>query len=120
MKRRTVMRMAGALATGIARPRGRAIAQSAPQPMRDVIVLLPDVTGSVLGKDGRDGGVLSGSAFFDALESIGRNFSALRLDGDDESLDDLGDGIVPNELSESRPLLVGSRSNLKRVSPKLL
>ena len=82
-------------------------AQTAQQPMRDVVVLVPGITGSVLRKDGKDLWALSGSAFFDALKSMGRNLDALRLDGDDESLDDLGDGITPHRLINDLHIVPG-------------
>jgi hypothetical protein len=106
MKRRSMLNLAGALAaTSMLRPR-RVLAQTQ-QAMRDVVVLVPGITGSVLRKDGKDLWALSGSAFFDALKSLGRNLDALRLTGDDESLDDLGDGITPHRLINDLHIVPG-------------
>ena len=107
MNRRAVLRLAGSLAAAGGLRSGRLGAQPARQPMRDVVVLVPGITGSVLRKDGRDLWALSGSAFFDALKSTGRNLDALRLVGDDESLDDLGDGITPHRLVDDLHIVPG-------------
>ncbi len=106
MDRRRFLRVTGAGAAGTALARHTA-AQTAPQPMRDVVVLVPGITGSVLRKDGKDLWALSGSAFFSALTSMGRNLDALRLTGDDESLDDLGDGITPHRLIDDLHIVPG-------------
>jgi hypothetical protein len=47
--------------------------------MRDLIVLLPGITGSVLQKDGHDIWALSGSALWNALTSLGDSLQSLRL-----------------------------------------
>ena len=53
------------------------------RPTRDVIVLLPGITGSVLRKDGRDVWAMTAGAVGDALFSLGRNIRELELDNDD-------------------------------------
>jgi triacylglycerol esterase/lipase EstA (alpha/beta hydrolase family) len=106
MKRRSMLHTAGMLAaSSLLRPRG-VLAQTR-QPMRDVVVLVPGITGSVLQMDGKDLWALSGSAFFDALKSLGGNLDALRLTGDDESLDDLGDGITASRLINDLHIVPG-------------
>lgn len=106
MKRRSILHAAGTLAaSSLLRPRG-VLAQTQ-QPMRDVVVLVPGITGSVLQKDGKDLWALSGSAFFDVLKSLGRNLDALRLTGDDDSLDDLGDGITAHRLINDLHIVPG-------------
>jgi hypothetical protein len=47
--------------------------------MRDLIVLLPGITGSVLQKDGHDIWALSGSALWNTLTSLGDSLQSLRL-----------------------------------------
>jgi hypothetical protein len=107
MKRRAVLRLAGSLAAAAAAGTRRVAAQPVQQPMRDVVVLVPGITGSVLRKDGKDLWALSGTAFFDALKSMGRNLDALRLAGDDESLDELGDGITAHRLIDDLHIVPG-------------
>ena len=80
MARRDFLRLCSAAAAGAMLP-PRAFAE--PQPMRDIVVLVPGITGSVLRKDGKDLWALSGQAFFSALRSMGRNLDALRLGADD-------------------------------------
>jgi len=104
MSRRDFLRLGGATAAGVLLQRR---VHAEPQPMRDVVVLIPGITGSVLRKDGKDLWALSGSAFFSALRSMGRNLDALRLNGDDESLDDLGDGITPHRLIDDLHIIPG-------------
>ena len=95
------------MAAAVAMQSRRVAAQTTQQPMRDIVVLVPGITGSVLRKDGKDLWALSGSAFFDALKSLSRNLDALRLNGDDESLDDLGDGITPHRLINDLHIVPG-------------
>ncbi|WP_241253107.1 hypothetical protein [Streptomyces sp. W1SF4] len=69
-------------------------------PMPDVVVLLPGITGSVLTRDGKDVWAPSASAVIGALTSLGRSVAELELpDGqDDWREDDLGDGVVATRL----------------------
>jgi len=69
-------------------------------PMRHLIVLLPGTMGSVLQKDGRDVWALSGQALGSFLLSAGSALQALRMQGDDWQLDDLGDGIRGTRIIE--------------------
>jgi len=52
-------------------------------PLRDLVILLPGITGSVLQKDGRDIWAISGQAAWRALRSLGGTLKELRLVGDD-------------------------------------
>ena len=66
--------------------------------MRDIVVLIPGIMGSVLEKDGKDlwaTARVAGSA----LTSLGSSsFQQLKLEGDDSDVDDLGDGIQATRL----------------------
>jgi pimeloyl-ACP methyl ester carboxylesterase len=66
--------------------------------LRDMVVLLPGITGSVLQKNGRDVWALSGQAVWGALTSMGASFQDLLLKDDDPDLDDLGDGVRATRL----------------------
>ena len=70
--------------------------------MRDIIVLLPGIMGSVLEKDGREVWTVSGGAVWRALKSLGGSIQELAIAGvDDPQLDDLGDGVsAPRLLSD--------------------
>jgi pimeloyl-ACP methyl ester carboxylesterase len=61
--------------------------------MRDLVVLLPGITGSVLQHNGKDLWGLSGQAAWRMLVHLGKDFDKLRLVQDDLDSDDLGDGI---------------------------
>src|SRR5262245_525247 len=69
------------------------------QAMPDVIVLLPGILGSVLSKDGRDVWAPSAGAVLGGLTSLGGSVKDLALDGDDPSVDDLGDGVTAPRLA---------------------
>jgi pimeloyl-ACP methyl ester carboxylesterase len=66
--------------------------------MRDVVVCIPGITGSVLRKDGKDVWNISGGALLSALTTLGRNITALKLKEDPHDQDDLGDGITAPEV----------------------
>jgi pimeloyl-ACP methyl ester carboxylesterase len=75
--------------------------------MRDVIVCLPGITGSVLRKDGRDIWNISGGALLSALTSLGGSIGDLKLEDDDPDVDDLGDGITAPEVIRDVHLIPG-------------
>lgn len=66
--------------------------------MKDVVVILPGITGSVLQKDGKDIWALSGQALWQALRSMGNSLELLRLEEDDPDAESLGDGIRATRL----------------------
>ncbi len=77
-------------------------------PMKDIVVLLPGITGSVLEKDGKGLWEVSGGAGLRMLFSRGRNLQNLALNGtDDPNLDDLGDGITATRLMGDIHLIPG-------------
>jgi triacylglycerol esterase/lipase EstA (alpha/beta hydrolase family) len=61
--------------------------------MRDIVVILPGITGSVLQKDGKDLWAVSGQAAWQAFSTLGKSLQQLKLDGDDPNIEDLKDGI---------------------------
>lgn len=75
--------------------------------MRDVIVCLPGITGSVLQKDGRDVWNISGGALISALTTFGRAIGDLKLEEDPPDVDDLGDGITAPEVIRDVHLIPG-------------
>ncbi len=70
--------------------------------MRDLVVVLPGITGSVLQKDGRDLWAISGQAIWRALTSLGRSLDDLRL-ADPEG----DDGVRATGLIEDAHLVPG-------------
>jgi pimeloyl-ACP methyl ester carboxylesterase len=75
--------------------------------LRDVVVLLPGITGSVLQKDGRDVWAVSGQATWRALRSLGKSLEDLTLGVDDPDVDDLGDGVTASRLVPDAHLIPG-------------
>jgi pimeloyl-ACP methyl ester carboxylesterase len=75
--------------------------------MRDVVVCIPGITGSVLRKDGRDVWNISGGALVSALTTLGRSISDLELERDPPDVDDLGDGITAPEVIRDVHLIPG-------------
>lgn len=77
-------------------------------PMRDVIVLIPGITGSVLRKDGNIVWGFSASTLGSTLLTRGRSMrEALTLHNDDPNLDDLGDGVSADAVIPDLHLLPG-------------
>jgi pimeloyl-ACP methyl ester carboxylesterase len=78
------------------------------QPMRDVIVLLPGIMGSVLEKDGRAVWGFTPGAIARALFSRGDAIAeALMLEEDDDERETLGDGVTVGGLLPDLHLLPG-------------
>jgi hypothetical protein len=76
-----------------------------PRPMRDVVVLLPGITGSVLRKGGRDVWAVSAPAALGALASLGRGIQALALPADAPA--DADDGVTASRLMPDVHLVPG-------------
>lgn len=87
--------------------RVRAVGAQPRKPMRDVVVLLPGIMGSVLEKDGREVWALSGNAIVNGLRSLGGSIGSLTLSGDSDTRDDLGDGITATRLLPDTHLIPG-------------
>lgn len=77
------------------------------RPMKDVVVLLPGITGSVLAKDGKDVWAITPGAALRALFSLGRSIHDLRLDEDPPDVDDLGDGVSAPRIMPDTHLIPG-------------
>jgi Lecithin:cholesterol acyltransferase len=75
--------------------------------MRDVVVCLPGITGSVLQKGGRDVWNISGGAVISALTTLGRSIADLKLENDSPDVDDLGDGITAPTVIRDVHLIPG-------------
>ena len=75
--------------------------------MRDVIVLLPGITGSVLQRNGRDVWAVSGSSALNALLTLGDSIRELALEEDPPDVDDLGDGVTATRVIHDIHLIPG-------------
>ncbi len=75
--------------------------------MRDLIVTLPGILGSVLQKDGKDLWALSGQTIVNVIKDQGRMLEDLQLDQDDPDAMDLGDGIKATRLVEDTTIVPG-------------
>ena len=76
-------------------------------PMRDLIVLLPGIMGSVLQKDNKDLFALSWTAGWQALKSGGASLQQMFLQGDDADGKDLNDGVTATRLMSDAHLIPG-------------
>ena len=79
----------------------------AKQPMKDVIVLLPGILGSVLERDGDEVWAPSPGAIGRALWRLGRNLNDLALGDDPWESDDLGDGVRATRLMPDVHIIPG-------------
>src|SRR5262245_1962886 len=75
--------------------------------MRDVVVCLPGIMGSVLQKDGRDIWNISGGAVINALTTLGHSITDLELDDDPPDVDVLDDGITAPTVIRDVHLIPG-------------
>jgi pimeloyl-ACP methyl ester carboxylesterase len=66
--------------------------------MKDMVVILPGIMGSVLQKDSKDLWNISGQAIWQFASSLGNRMQDLKLKGDDPNGGDIGDGIKPTRL----------------------
>jgi hypothetical protein len=79
--------------------------------MRDIVVLLPGITGSVLQKDGKDIWAISGQAVWKALTSLGSSLQQLMLRDDNPEID-VGEErspILEDEAVLGLPVVVRQR-----------
>ncbi len=75
--------------------------------MRDMVVILPGILGSVLQKDGKDIWAVSGQAVWQFLRSLGDSIQQLKLIQDDPEAENLGDGIKATRVIEDAHLIPG-------------
>ncbi|MEO1063660.1 MAG: hypothetical protein AAFZ07_19765 [Actinomycetota bacterium] len=75
--------------------------------MKDVIVLLPGIMGSVLERDGTEVWAPSAGVVWRALRSLGGTLQSLELEGDDPDVDDLDDGFTATRLLPDIHLIPG-------------
>ncbi len=77
------------------------------QPLRDIVIVLPGITGSILQKDGQDVWAPSAQAVLGALRTWGAALQSFRLTHDDPEVEDLGDGIRATRLVPDVHLIPG-------------
>jgi hypothetical protein len=75
--------------------------------MRDIVIVLPGITGSVLQKDGKDLWAISGQAAWQALTGVGSSLQQLMLEEDNSDADDIGDGVRAIRLMPDAHLVPG-------------
>jgi pimeloyl-ACP methyl ester carboxylesterase len=75
--------------------------------LRDLIVFLPGITGSVLQKDGKDVWGFSGRTVWGVLTSRGASIRDLALQDDDPDAEELGDGISAVRVMPDAHLVPG-------------
>jgi len=76
-------------------------------PMKDMIIILPGILGSVLQKDGKDLWAVSGQAVWQVLTNSGETIHNLKLFQDDPEAESLGDGIRATGLIQDAHLVPG-------------
>lgn len=79
----------------------------AKSPMKDMIVILPGILGSVLQKDGKDLWAVSGQAIWQVVTRSGKTLQNLQLKEDSPIAEDLGDGIRATALMQDTHLIPG-------------
>lgn len=78
------------------------------EPMRNMLIVLPGITGSVLAKDGKEIWGDSLQAVWQGLTSRGQSLQNMALTApDDPNLDDLGDGITATRLIDGVTIIPG-------------
>jgi pimeloyl-ACP methyl ester carboxylesterase len=79
-----------------------------PISMRDMVVVLPGITGSMLQKNGKDVWALTGQALSRFLRTRGRELRELRIaSNDDFTADDLDDGIRATAIMPDAHIVPG-------------
>jgi hypothetical protein len=76
-------------------------------PMRDLIVTLPGILGSVLQKDGKDLWARSGRSIVNMIKDRDGMLADLQLDQDDPDAMELGDGIKATRFMEDVTIVPG-------------
>ncbi len=78
-----------------------------PTVMKDIVVILPGIIGSVLQKDDKDLWNVSGQAIWQVVRSLGNRLDDLKLEGDDPEGGDIGDGVIPTGLIQDTHIIPG-------------
>ncbi|MDJ0679446.1 MAG: lecithin--cholesterol acyltransferase [Xenococcaceae cyanobacterium MO_167.B52] len=76
-------------------------------PMKDLVVILPGILGSVLQKDGKDFWGVSARAIFDVIRSGSKNLQQLQLKGTDLGENYHDDGIKATRLVADAQIIPG-------------
>jgi hypothetical protein len=76
-------------------------------PLKDLIVILPGILGSVLQKDGKDLWAVSGQAVWQIFTNSQQAFQNLKLGQDDPEAESLGDGVRATALIQDTHLIPG-------------
>lgn len=76
-------------------------------PMKDMIIILPGILGSVLQKDGNDLWNVSGQAIWKVLTQTGKTIRNLQLGQDSPEAESLGDGVRATALIQDTHLIPG-------------
>lgn len=74
---------------------------------KDIIIFLPGIAGSVLTKNGKAVWDPAPGAVLKGIFTAGGSVRSLKMDGDDHTLDDLGDGVVATHLCQDLHILPG-------------
>ncbi|MBD1887689.1 lipase/acyltransferase domain-containing protein [Microcoleus vaginatus] len=76
-------------------------------PLKDLVVILPGILGSVLQKDGKDLWAVSGQAVWQVFINSEQTFQNLKLAQDDPKAESLGDGVRAPALIQDAHLIPG-------------
>lgn len=76
-------------------------------PMKDMVIILPGILGSVLQKDGKDLWAVSEQSFWNLVKNSKGIIKSLELGFDDPTLDDLEDGVRATRLIEDVAIVPG-------------
>jgi hypothetical protein len=76
-------------------------------PLKDLVVILPGILGSVLQKDGKDLWAVSGQAVGQIFTNSEQTFQNVKLGQDDPEAESLGDGVRATALIQDTHLIPG-------------
>lgn len=76
-------------------------------PMKDMVILLPGILGSVLQRDGKDIWAVSGRTIWQIVSKSEQAISHLKLAEDDSKSESLEDGVYPTQLIQDTHLIPG-------------
>ena len=76
-------------------------------PLKDLIVILPGILGSVLQKDGKNLWAVSGQAVWQVFTNSEQTFQNLKFGQDDPEAESLGEGVRATALMQDSHLIPG-------------